>query len=88
MLVAYHFASAVLPRHSSRFSRHDFTLAQLFACLVLLEHQRKSYRGIEALLKDAEHWCKAIGMRRVMRPQHAVPGDEGDREALPRGSTA
>lgn len=68
MRVAYHFAAAVLPRHSSRFSRHDFTLPQLFACLVLREHQQKSYRGVEALLRDARHWCKQIGMRRV--PDH------------------
>jgi hypothetical protein len=68
MRVAYAFAVQVLPAHSSKFSRHDFTLAQLFACLVVREHQNKSYRGVEALLRDARHWCKAIGMRRV--PDH------------------
>jgi hypothetical protein len=66
--VAYHLARAVLPSYSSHFSRHDFTLAQLFACLVLREHQRKSYRGVEALLCDCRHWCRAIGMRKV--PDH------------------
>ena len=57
-----------LPRYASKFSRRDFALPQLFACLVLREHQRKSYRGVEALLRDAPHWCREIGMRRV--PDH------------------
>jgi hypothetical protein len=35
MRVAYDLARAALPDHASRFSRHDFTLAQLFACLVV-----------------------------------------------------
>jgi hypothetical protein len=68
MLVAWHLGRQVLPKHSSKFSRHDFTLPQLFACLVVREHQNKSYRGIEALLSDARHWCRAIGMKRV--PDH------------------
>jgi len=42
--------------------------SQLFACLVLREHQKKSYRGVEALLRDAPHWCKDIDMRGV--PDH------------------
>jgi hypothetical protein len=68
MLTAYHLAKRCLPDHSSKFSRRDFTLPQLFACLVVKEHQNKTYRGIEALLRDSEHWCKQIGMRRV--PDH------------------
>ena len=68
MRVAHHLAAQVLPGYASKFSRHDFTLAQLFACLVVKEHQRKSYRQAEALLKDAEHWCRDIGMRKA--PDH------------------
>ncbi len=68
MLVAYRCAKGVLPDRSSRFSRQDFTLPQLFACLVVREHQRKSYRGTEALLRDSEHWCRQIGMKKV--PDH------------------
>src|SRR3954447_14034547 len=68
MLVAHRLAAQSLPRFSSRFSRHDFTLPQLFACLVVMEHQRRSYRGAEALLRDGRHWCRAIGMRRT--PDH------------------
>src|SRR3954465_5559440 len=68
MRVAHHLASLALPKYSNRFSRKDFTLAQLFACLALREHQRQTYRGVEALLRDAEHWCREIGMKKV--PDH------------------
>jgi hypothetical protein len=68
MRVAFELARGVLPRYGSKFSRHDFTLAQLFACLVVKEHQRKSYREAELLLRDARHWCRDIGMRKV--PDH------------------
>jgi hypothetical protein len=68
MLVAYHLADQSLPRYSNKFSRKDFTLPQLFACLVVKEQMKRSYRGAEALLRDCEHWCKAIGLRRV--PDH------------------
>ena len=67
MLAAYHLARQVLPAYSSKFSRRDFTLHQLFACLVVREHQRQSYRGCEALLRDTD-WWRAIGMPRV--PDH------------------
>ena len=48
--LAYALGVEVLPKYFSPFSRHAFTKPQLFACLVLREHQKKSFRGIEALL--------------------------------------
>jgi Transposase domain (DUF772) len=68
MAIAYELAQRCLRDYSSKFSRRDFTLPQLFACLVVREQQNRSYRGVEALLRDSEHWCKQIGMRRV--PDH------------------
>jgi hypothetical protein len=68
MRVAHHLAIHCLPTYPSKFSRKDFTLPQLFACLVVREHQRQTYRGAEALLRDAPHWCRDIGMRKV--PDH------------------
>jgi hypothetical protein len=65
---AYALAAAVLKEHPSKFSRKDFTGPQLFACLVLREHQKKSYRGVVALLKDCPDWCADIGLRKV--PHH------------------
>ena len=53
MWMAFCLAREALPKYSSKFSRHDFTLPQLFACLVVKEHQRLSYRDAEALLRAA-----------------------------------
>lgn len=65
---AHRLAQQVLPAYASRFSRKDFTRAQLFACLVLREHQKKSYRGIEALLIDSPTWLAEIDLQKV--PDH------------------
>jgi hypothetical protein len=68
MRVAFTLARGTLPPYFSKFSRHDFTLPQLFACLIVKEQQRKSYREIEALLSDSPQWCRDIGMKKV--PDH------------------
>jgi hypothetical protein len=70
MFLAYVVGQRILKPYSHRFSRHDFTLPQLFACLVVREHQKKSYRGTEALLRDASDWCTLLGMPRV--PDHST----------------
>jgi hypothetical protein len=66
--LAHLLAQRVLPAYASRFSRKDFTNAQLFACLVLREHQRKSFRGVEALLADSPQWLADIGLAKA--PDH------------------
>ena len=68
LLEAYQLAGECLPDYSCKHSRHDFTLPQLFACLVLREHQKESYRGIVAMLNDSPQWCAEIGLRKV--PAH------------------
>jgi hypothetical protein len=70
LLWAHFLGTKVLPQYASKFSRHDFTLPQLFACLVLREHQKKSYRGVEALLDDCQEWRAAIGMSGT--PDHST----------------
>ena len=65
---AYALATACVKEHPSKFSRKDFTGPQLFACLVLREHQKKSYRGVVALLMDCPDWCADIGLKKV--PNH------------------
>jgi Transposase domain (DUF772) len=65
---AYALATACLREHTSKFSRKDFTGPQLLACLVLREHQKKSYRGIVALLEDCPQWRADIGLKKV--PSH------------------
>jgi hypothetical protein len=66
--LAYVLGCEVLSPHVSRFSRKDFTRAQLFACLVLREHQRKSFRGVEALLIDSPSWLAEIDLAKA--PDH------------------
>ena len=66
---AHAFALGVWPNlYSSPWSRRDFTLPQLFACLVVREQLCLSYRKAEALLRDAPHWLAVIGMTRA--PDH------------------
>src|SRR5271154_1444602 len=62
VLNAAHALATACFKARSKFSRKDFTDAQLFACLVLREHQKKSYRGLVALLEDVPEWCRDIGM--------------------------
>jgi hypothetical protein len=45
MRAAYELASQSLPNYSCKFSRKDFTLPQLFACLAVKELMKRSYRG-------------------------------------------
>ena len=68
MRLAYLLARESLPKYSSRYSRKDYTLHQLFACLVIKEQLKLSYRKAEAFLKDSPEWCHGIGMRTV--PDH------------------
>ena len=68
MRAAYRLARDALPDHSSPFSRKDYTLAQLFACLVVKEQMGRTYRGAEALLQDCDHWCRDIGLSKA--PDH------------------
>ncbi len=64
MREAHDLAQGVWPAYSSPWSRHDFTLPQLFACLVVREMLKLSYRKTEALLSDSPHWLACIGMTR------------------------
>ncbi len=70
LIEAYQLALPLLPAYASDYSRKDFTQPQLFACLVLREHQKKSYRGIEALLADSPDWLKDIGVKDGKAPDH------------------
>jgi len=69
MIVAWYVARDVWPGYASKFSRHDFTLAQLFACLLVRELFDLSFRRTEALLRDTD-WCQRIGMSKP--PDHAT----------------
>lgn len=62
LCAAYFIGCKRFPDHHSRFSRHDFTLAQIFACLVLREFYGLSYRRTECLLRDSPRWLAEIGL--------------------------
>jgi hypothetical protein len=68
MRVAYELARQSLPSYSSKFSRRDFTLPQLFACLAVKELLKRSYREAEALLRDADGWLRDVGLAKA--PDH------------------
>jgi len=53
---------AALPAYSSRFSRRDFTQAQLFALLVLRQFLRTDYRGVVALVAEWGELRRALGL--------------------------
>lgn len=59
---AYALGQRIWPDYDSRFSRHDFSRPQLFACLVVRESLRLSYRKAERFLKDVPDWLAEIGL--------------------------
>ena len=65
---AYRLALRIFPAYACEFSRHDFTLPQLFACLVLREFYGLSYRRTEKLLCDSAQWLTDIGL--CVAPDH------------------
>ncbi len=71
--LAYALGLEVLPKYFSPFSRHAFTKPQLFACLVLREHQKKSFRGIETLLADSPAWLAEIGLSKASDHTSSFP---------------
>lgn len=76
MEVAHRVGRACLPSYASKFSRRDFTLPQLFACLVLRQFYNLSYRKTQALLEDSPSWRRAVGLRRT--PDHNTLCDAFD----------
>ncbi len=56
---------AALPEYGSRFSRRDYTQAQLFALLVLRQFLRTDYRGVVALVAEWAELRRALGLTKV-----------------------
>jgi len=68
MRLAYRLACDTWPTYARKFSRHDFTLRQVFACLVVREMLKLSYRKCEEFLRDSPDWLADIGLSRP--PDH------------------
>ena len=56
---------AALPEYGSRFSRRDYTQAQLFALLVLRQFLRTDYRGVVALVAEWAELRRVLGLTKV-----------------------
>jgi len=61
-------AKKVWPDYSCPFSRKDFTRPQLFACLILRESLKLSYRKTEVFLRDVPNWLIEIELNQA--PDH------------------
>ncbi|MFC7736508.1 hypothetical protein ACFQX4_11760 [Roseomonas sp. GCM10028921] len=75
---------AALPEYGSRFSRRDYTRAQLFALLVLRQFLRTDYRGVVALVTEWADLRRALGLAKVPHlstPAHASRRIFADAEA-------
>lgn len=65
---AYLLGRRLFKPYPHKFARRDFTEPQLFACIVLRESLRLSYRRVEAFLRDSPEWMLDIGM--TVAPDH------------------
>jgi hypothetical protein len=77
-------ASEALPVYSSKFSKHDFTLHQLFAILVVREFLKTDYRGLEELLNDWSDLRQVLGLAKV--PDHSTLQKAHERLLEKKGS--
>ena len=59
-----------LPAQSNKYSRKDYTLAQLFALLVLRRFFRTDFRGIVTIVSEWVELQQALGLAKV--PDHST----------------
>jgi len=54
-----------LPTYASKFSRRDYTLAQLFAILVLRKFFRTDYRGVVTIVSEWSELRQVLELTKV-----------------------
>jgi hypothetical protein len=59
-----------LPPQANKFSRKDYTLAQLFALLVLRKFFRTDYRGVVTIVREWAELRETLGLVKV--PDHST----------------
>ena len=64
-VVALDVGTWTLPTYSHRCSRKDYTLPQLFACLVLRKFFKTDYRGIAAIVADWRDLRETLGLTKT-----------------------
>ena len=67
---ALRLAQGTLPAYSSKYSRKDFTQAQLFAVLALKTFLKTDYRGVVQVLADFAELRQDLGLSKV--PDHST----------------
>jgi Transposase domain (DUF772) len=67
---ALRLAQESLPAYSSKFSRKDYTLHQLFALLTLKTFFKTDYRGVVQMLHDFAELRQDLGLSTV--PDHST----------------
>ncbi len=82
---ALQLAQEALPAYSSRFSRKDFTQAQLFAILALKTFFKTDYRGVVQLLYDFAELREELGLTKV---PHYSTLCYAERRLLKKGSSS
>jgi hypothetical protein len=78
-------AHEALPAYSCPTSRHDFTQAQLFACLALKTFLETDYRGVVAALEDFPELRSDLGLAKV---PHYSTLCYAERRLLQKGGSA
>jgi len=82
---ALRLAQEALPAYSCPTSRHDFTQAQLFACLALKTFLKTDYRGAVAFLEDFPELRGDLGLTKV---PHYSTLCYAERRLLQKGGSA
>jgi hypothetical protein len=59
-----------LPAQANKFSRRDYTLAQLFALLVLRKFFRTDFRGVVTIVREWAELRDVLGLDKV--PDHST----------------
>ena len=59
-----------LPAQANKFSRKDYTLAQLFALLVLRKFFRTDYRGVVTIVREWAELQQTLGLAKI--PDHST----------------
>jgi hypothetical protein len=73
---AYATGQSALPKYAHKFSRHDFTCAQLFAVLVLRKFFKTDYRGVIAYLAEWAELRQALELHKKL-PHFTTPQKAG-----------
>jgi hypothetical protein len=58
------------PAQASKFTRMDYTLAQLFALLVLRKFFRTDYRGVVTIVREWAELEETLGLTKI--PDHST----------------